>query len=396
MGLDIGFDSIKAVELSRSGGGIELGLSAVAPIRLKQSDIQETPAFDREATLSAIQRLISESNIPTKKVVTAVSGESVIVRILRMPASIIEGTKEEDLEFAIKGEARDFIPFEMEDIIFDYQKLGIVDTEGAKMIEVLIVAVKKETIYSLMDLLKEAGLQPIIIDVGSFALVNALNYGGGINPDEIISIVNIGSDITSIAIMKDGMTRFTRDFNVAGNNITNAISSGMGINWFEAEDLKKKHGMHLGSEESFDTGSEMQIMSNDFFENTDSTNVVDDLSGAIDDITGGAGRNSGDAQAQQISPIIQGVLSDICSEVKRSLLYYESQLEGETVGKIILSGGTAKLLNIVPYFESFLDLKTEIINPLASVSHRLSNDELVDLSPLIGVGIGLALRNVIT
>ena len=333
--------------------------------------------------------------VPTKKVVTAVSGESVIVRILRMPASIIEGTKDADLEFAIKGEARDFIPFEMDDIIFDFQKLGTVDTEGAKMVEVLIVAVKKETIYALMDLLNEAGLQPVIIDVGSFALVNALNYGGGINPEEIIAIVNIGSDITSIAIMKEGMTRFTRDFNVAGNNITNAISSGMGINWFEAENLKKQYGMQMGSEETFDTGADMQIMSNDFFEAED-TSVVADLSGAIDELTGTSGGKTKDAEAQQISSIIQGVLSDICSEVKRSLLYYESQLEGETVSKIIISGGSAKLINIVSYFESFLDLKTEIINPLASISHRLRDSEQADMNPLIGVGIGLALRNVIT
>jgi Tfp pilus assembly PilM family ATPase len=137
-------------------------------------------------------------------------------------------------------------------------------------------------------------------------------------------------------------------------------------------------------------------MSNTYFD-TEDKSVVADLSGAIDEITGVSGGKSDDAtKAQQISPIIQGVLSDMCSEVKRSLLYYESQLEGETVTKIILSGGTAKLINVASYFESFLDLKTEIINPLASISHRLKNSELMDMSPLIGVGIGLALRNVIT
>ena len=57
------------------------------------------------------------------------------------------------------------------------------------------------------------------------------------------------------------------------------------------------------------------------------------------------------------------IIGDICSEVKRSLLYYENQLDGESVSKVLLSGGTANLKGIREYFESVLDVPTEIVKP---------------------------------
>ena len=66
--------------------------------------------------------------------------------------------------------------------------------------QVLLVAAKKDMVLSFSDLIREAGLQPLIVDVDSFAAQNALEANYDFAPDEVVAILNIGSEITNINI----------------------------------------------------------------------------------------------------------------------------------------------------------------------------------------------------
>ncbi len=389
VGLDIGGSSVKVVQMAKAGDGFRLTQFGVQPVGTKFNEEGSSIGTDREAVVEAIRQLIKSRKISTKYVISSVSGESVIVRIIRMP--FIDSSKRADLEFAVRNEARDFIPFEMDDVVFDYQRLGDVTVDGQKSMEVLIVAVKKELIQDHINLLNEAGLEPIIIDVGSFALVNALIAAKSVDKSEAVALVNIGADVTSIAVMRDSMTRFTRDFSTAGRNITNALVSDLGLPWNDAEELKLRYGIILEGEAS-------RSAANAAPEDTSSSlQMVQDLSRAIDEIAGAsnAAVSGQDEQASRISEICKQVVSDIASEVKRSLLYYENQLDGESVSRIILSGGTANMRNIAAYFEHLLDIPTETCRVLEKFPGHESGEGVGSESPMFGVGVGLALRNVI-
>lgn len=441
VGIDIGYDTIKGVEMVEEGGRYRITPYAIVPV-----EAGTDPQDRRGATLSAIRHLVRSNKFTTKRVATAVSGENVIVRILRLP---IFETSDESLEFAVRGEARDFIPFDMEDVIFDFQKLGEVEHEESRVAEVLIVAVRKDVIEERLKLLEEAGLEPAVIDVGSFALCNAISECGGTESGEAVALVNIGAEITSVAILKDGVTRFTRDLSIGGRNITEVIGNELEIDPSEAEQLKRKFGIIIraepsaqdmkishsqqpeGDEDLYGGGSlygdesdlteslygESESSAPDDLESLYETysgetptepkgtpapkegegegDILSEISKTIDELTPQVDEAQLEygPEGQRISEICEHFIGEITGEVKRSLLYYENQLGGEVVSRIILSGGTSKMRNIEKYFEQNLDVKCQRIEPLSKVDADLSREQAEDLMPLIGVGIGLSLRS---
>jgi type IV pilus assembly protein PilM len=397
IGLDIGHDSVKAVHLSGTLENLELVRYGMAPVhRPKGKGEGES---ELAAMLEALNMVMNQLGMQSGSVCTSVSGESVIVRPISMP--YFSADNEEQFQMAVRGEARDFIPFEMDDVVFDYQRLGEkANREGGKALEVLIVAVKKELIESRLRMIEQVGLEPAIIDVDSIALVNAVSAGSEVNPAEAVAVVNLGSRVTNIAIARNQMTRFTRDLAFAGSSITESIASEFEISFVEAEKMKKDYGLSLlnvtpegGQDEAPDDESTA----------TASMGVVQDLYEAIEDLKTdeekkaektGAEEGSA-AQNIRISEICEQVISDVVSEVKRSLLYYENQLDGEPIARVLLSGGTAKLKGIQDYFESMIDIPCEVVQPLKKIKSSMSEQEAEEKGPLLSVGLGLALRNVI-
>jgi len=391
IGLDIGHHSVKAVELARSPNGLELVRYGIAEVK---NGSKGDEGDQTAARLKALGEVFERSGIDPGAVCTSVSGESVIVRPIPMPRLAVKA--EEEFELAVRGEAKDFIPFEMEDVIFDYQRL--VEKAGkegsAQGTEVLIVAVRRDLIDRHLAMVEAAGLEPLIVDVDSIALVNAVIAGSEINPAEAIAIVNIGSKVTNIAIMRNEMTRFTRDLAFGGEDITRSIASQFGVSFSEAEELKRRHG--LSSLGAASGGTEAEAPD-------ESLGVVQDLYQAIEDLKEEpeAETPKEDAaineavQQRQVSELSEQVIGDIVSEVKRSLLYYENQLDGEPITRLLLSGGTAKLKGLGPYFESVLDVPAQLVRPFEKIRSPFSDEEAQEKGPLLGVGLGLALRNVI-
>jgi len=397
IGLDVGRDSVKAVELARTTSGLELVRYGIAEVRSTHESREEDSSD--VAVLAALQRLFSESGIEAGQVCSSVSGESVIVRPIPLPH--FEASSTEEFEMAVRSEAKDFIPFEMQDVVFDFQRLGEKEArEGGRSTEVLIVAVKKELIARHLSLLDAAGLEPVIVDVDSIALVNAVISGGNIDPNEAVALVNVGSSVTNIAIMRNEMTRFTRDLAFAGGNITGSIASEFDIPYAEAEELKRRCGLSYISGLSLESGGAEQEPGE--AETPEGAGVVQDLYKAIEDLQGSptapdseAGPAEGAERERRISELCEQVISDVVSEVKRSLLYYENQLDGESISRVLLSGGTAKLKGIREYFESVLEIPTERVRPFEKIKTPFDREEAEQKGPLLGVGLGLALRNVI-
>src|SRR5947209_5059097 len=139
VGLDVGSSSIKAVELKRKGGQIEVAHLGLEP--LSSDIVVDSMIVDSGTVSSAISKLFADNQIKTKAVATAVSGHSVIVKKISLPSM-----SDQELAETIEKEAAQHIPFDLADVSLDYQILS--DEVGSPQMDVLLVAVKKDKILN--------------------------------------------------------------------------------------------------------------------------------------------------------------------------------------------------------------------------------------------------------
>lgn len=326
IGLDVGSFSIKAVELKRVDSELELVNFSVTSFK------KDIP---KEDLTQLIRKTLTEANFESKRVNTSISGQAVIVRYIQLPKM-----GEQDLRSAIRFEAEKYIPFKIDEVVLDCQ---ILETDiGDNQMRVLLVAARKEFIETHIALLSDAGLEVRLIDVDSLALINAFQANlpsslAGIT----CAVVNIGASQTNINIIKDGSSYFSRDVMSAGNDLTEAVSEKMDIDFSEAEGLKCRP----------------------------------------------------EAKKGKVSEIIQPALDNLVTEIRLSFDYYESQFE-KGVGRLYLSGGSCNLPGLDKFLADSLGVDVEIWNPLTAlrINAQIDQTQLTSVRAQLPIAIGLAIR----
>ncbi len=349
VGIDIGTHSIKVAYL-KGDSLTKLAIAEISP----DTPLSSIPAEERDKLLAnVLKKAIDDSQIGTKKAVVSISGDAVIVRYIILPKMT-----QKELEATIKFEAEPYISFPIDQAILDFQILGDNDEEDTKRMDVLLVAGKKDLIDRQVNILRSVNLRPVLIDVDAFALENVYDYNMGEQEKNTGSVVllNIGATFTNINIIENGVSRFTRDVSIAGNNFSKALQRDLRLDYRKAEDVKKAKGILLTEEEE-----------NAF----------------------------GDKEAIQISDVLKPVFHELFGEIRRSLDYYQAQSSERSLKKIILSGGSSKIRNIEKLIAQETKLQVEKSNPFASVKLNLKSpapEELPEMQPLFPVAMGLALR----
>jgi len=340
IGLDIGSSSIKLVELNEGKSGYKLQNLAISP--LPPEAIVDGALMDSVTIVDTIRDLISTCKVKTKDVVTSVSGHSVIVKKITLPFM----TKAE-LEESIQWEAERYIPFDINDVNIDFQIFGS-SSENPEVMDVILVAAKKDIINDYVSILMEAGLNPVIIDIDAFALENMLGINYDLEREEVVAIANIGASITNINIIKNNTSAFTRDIFKGGNQITEEIQRQLHIDFEEAEKIK--------------VGSKVDIAS---------------------------------------QPVIQSVIKEasesLAIEIGNSLDFFQSTTTYEKIGKLFLSGGGSKIKDFDIVLQQQIGIPVEIINPFKKIEYSEKNfdmEYLREIGPIMAVGVGLASRKV--
>ncbi|MBI2298294.1 MAG: type IV pilus assembly protein PilM [Armatimonadetes bacterium] len=239
LGLDIGSDTIKVVELAKGRGGYQLlnyGIAPTPPDAVAAGDVQ-----DPEMLGEAIRQLLASRRIKTKLVVSSVQGlQSLVVRIIELPRC-----EPKELADTMKFEVERHIPFPASQIIMDY---AVLDRPGLSAetpnMEILFAAVQEESIIRHVEALKQAKLKPRAIDVQPLALGRALvectSAGRGVG--ETVAVVNIGAGGTDLSIIRDGVLHFPRSIPIGGKSITQRLSEGLGVSEQQAERQKRQYG----------------------------------------------------------------------------------------------------------------------------------------------------------
>jgi type IV pilus assembly protein PilM len=228
VGLDIGSGLIKVAVVDHSRKEPELIRAAVVP--LLADAIVEGEVMDPGIVAEAIQAALAAADVKGKQVVTAVGGRDVIIKKIQ-----IERVREQQARELMRWEAEQHVPFDMESVEMDFQILDP-EASGVEM-SVLLVAAKRELIESKMRILTDAGLQPGVVDVDAFALHNAFEVNYPAAMQGVVSLVNIGHEVTNINILEDGVPLLTRDIAVGTRRVREDLQRERGISADEAQQL---------------------------------------------------------------------------------------------------------------------------------------------------------------
>lgn len=237
VGLDIGSDLIKVAEAKLAKDGIHITGMAVSPT--PEGVLDNSVIVDPQALGAAVKRLLKESGIKTKHVVSSISGQSsVVVRVIDVPKMT-----HDELAETMKWEVERHVPFSPTEIVMDF---AAIDKPGAMPdapnMEVLLAVAQQDAVNSHVQMLFAAGLEPIAIDVQPLAVSRALiDVAEGTAP-QTVAVVNIGATTTDVGVFEAGLLTFPGPpLPIAGVNLTRAISEALGVPEEEAEMLKKEY-----------------------------------------------------------------------------------------------------------------------------------------------------------
>ena len=337
--LDIGSSSIKMVETAIDKSAYRVLKLGILP--LPPNTIQNNMVVNPKPVVETIQQLIRENGVKSTQAISAVPGRAVIMKKIQLPMQ-----EESELEANIEFEANNVIPESLENVNLDYQVLNYLD--GGNRMEVLVVAVKKEIVNGYTEAIEAAGLKPALMDVDYFALENMYeaNYpaeeGGG-----SVGLIHVGSRSTSINLLHNGLSTFTSDLPIGGEEYTESLKRELNLSSEAAETLK--------------------------------------LTGVLE------GKKGID-----IAMILKVNSENLAEEIRRTVTLYGSvpSDEGGGLKTIYLSGGGAKVAGLREILEKSMAVPVRLVEPFRgfTVAKEIDRSFLVDASPIFAVGAGLSIR----
>jgi type IV pilus assembly protein PilM len=336
IGVDIGSSSIKVCEIKEGRGG-KRSLVRFGYHPLPTQSIVDGHIMNSGAVIEGLDKLFHKQR--RKDVALRISGHSVIIKKVTMPLMTAEELREQ-----VTWEAEQHIPFDVADVELDYQVLRRRQQEG--QMDVLLVAAKKEEIQDLVNLANEAKLKPRIIDLDAFTVQNCYEagYGAPVKGDTT-ALLHVGASLSTINILADGNTAFTRDIANGGNAVTEEIQRQLNISHEEAEAYKCGSG--------------------------------------------------GGIIPQEVPRIIQEVVQSLAGEIQRSLDFYLATSGERQIARVVLSGGSARLEALREAVERRCRAPVEVIDPLKTAQLDPLSAGLAELdgrAPAAAVAFGLALR----
>lgn len=343
IGLDISTGSVKVAEINITRR--EPVLTNLGIIMLPDGVVREGEVDDAATLSGYLKELWKQSKISKRRVILGVSNQKVIVRPMDLPYM-----PEDELENAVKYQVQEFIPIPIDDAIIDYEVVDEYMTgEEERMQTILLAAAHRDMISSFVDAVLGAGLNPVAVELKSFAMARALvkkEYQfleeEGEAPGSVC-LINIGAGICNICVVKEGTPRFVRMLMRGGDFFTKLLVDHLNISPSDAEEIK--------------------------------------------------GGRSSDANA---NALLQREIQAFVGEIRRSLEYYISQSQERDLNKVILSGSGSRMINLPLELNRGLRLPIEIGHPLQNVQLGklpYTPEQLAELEASIAVSVGLALRD---
>jgi len=338
--LDISSSRVKLLELSGNPGRYQIKAYANEP--LPPQAISDHQIVEPEAVAQVIKRAMERADSKVKHAAVAVTGSNVISKIIDMPATL----SPDEIEQQIGFEADQYIPYPIDEVSLDFQIIGP-STHDPEMNSVLLAACRRDNVDARVAAVEMAGLKTHVVDVEAYALQNACQLLIDQLPpsvdEQTIAIADFGASITSINVLVDRETIYTREQNFGGKQLV--------------EQIQRRY--ELDPEQAY------------------------------------AKLRKGDLDEEFLREVLPPFAESMAQQIDRSLqFFFSASTQHASVDQVILVGGCGLLPGIDDLVRGYLDIPTSVGNPLAgmqaSASARRNNIE--SESSALMVATGLALR----
>ena len=344
VGVDIGTASIKVCQVKETRKGLGLVRLGYAP--LGPQVIVDGQVMDSGAVVEALQKVFHDAKIRQKECALSVSGQSVIIRKITVPMMT-----EAELEEQIQWEAEQHIPFDIKDVHVDYQVLR--RRAEASQMDLLLVAAKRDQIEEYAQLARNAKLKPLVCDIDAFTVQNLFEYSRALPADQTIALINVGASLSSLNIIANGVSAFTREIANGGNGITEEIRKQLNVPHEQAEAYKCG-----GAASADDPGRPGMV-------------------------------------PQQVVQVIEAVSDTIAAEIQRSLDFFMATSGEGEIARIYVTGGSANLAALARAIERRARVSVETWSPIEklTIEAKEVNPQLLQTrAAQLSVALGLSLR----
>jgi len=335
--LDLSDLSVKTFQIEKKGSSDVI--RSYCSLDLPEGYIVDGRIVEKKNVAEMIKKAVKQAGpkkINTNKVICSLPESKAFLRKINIPEM-----NESEAKEAVRWEIEASIPLPCDQVYYDWQFL---DARDGKR-NVLTVAVSKDIVDGLMEVLSMAGLDAYGLEIESIASARSLIPREASSQD-IFLIVDLGALRTSFIISEGNMPYFTSSIPFSSQGITDSISKMFKVGQKEAENIKKTQGIEHSIENS------------------------------------------------SIFNSIKDILENLSVEIEKTIDFYSSVSQKGSVGvdKIIICGGGANLRGLVPYLTARLSKEVMVGDPWVNLNmgNRLpiiSKEESVSYATAIGLAI---------
>ncbi|MEE8386297.1 MAG: type IV pilus assembly protein PilM [Dehalococcoidia bacterium] len=331
-GIDVGQCSLKAVKVQAAGDHAEV---LAADIVEHDSILSNVESDAPENIRKAIETFLSRNDIKDCQVVVSVPGQQTLTRFSKMPP--VETKKIPDM---VQYEASQQIPFDMDEVVWDYQVFAEKDSPD---VEVGIFAIRKELIRNHLSHFMTQGIEPMIVQTSPMASYNAVAFEWPPQEGQATILLDMGALATDL-IVSDGNRIWSRPVPIGGNRFTEALVSAFKISFKKAERLKRSA--------------------------------------------------ASSKYARQVFQAMRPVFADLVSEVQRSIGFYTSIHREAHIHRVLGMGNAFKLPGLQKFLQQNLQIKVEKITGFKKLTWGAGDKpaKYAENVMSFGVAYGLALQ----
>jgi type IV pilus assembly protein PilM len=340
VGIDIGSHAVKAVLFSQGDYGYILEDFAIEP--MPRGAIVDREIQDIEAVGNVIAKVRKKITNSVKHAAVAVSGQTVITKVIYMDVSL----SDDELAGQIEVEADSLIPYPLDEVSLDFEKLAVNESDPSK-INVLLSAARTESVEARVAALEAGGFSTKVVDVESYAISRTFDLCLPQLPDDantkMVAMVDLGANMTLFSATNEGEHVYSRDQLFGGEQYTRSIVSYYNQSFEEAESAKV----------------------------------------------------SGNLPPNYRFEVLAPFHTILVQQIRRAIQMFLTSSGHEKVDYLVISGGTALVEGVQELLTEELGIYTVVANPFSGVeiSSKLDNSEVEKVAPQLMVAAGLALRS---
>ncbi len=323
---------MKAIKLQLSGEQVEM---VAADVVEHEAILSQAESDAPGMVKKAIETFLSRNDISDSQIVVAVPGQQTLTRFTKMPP--VEAKKIPDM---VQYEASQQIPFDMDEVVWDYQ---VFTADDSPDVEVGVFAIRKELIRSHLMHFTEEGIEPIIVQTSPMASYNAAQYEWPAEDGKAAILLDMGALATDLIVF-EGRRIWSRPVPIGGNRFTEALVSAFKISFRKAEKLKR----------------------------TAATSKY----------------------ARQVFQAMRPVFADLVSEIQRSIGFYTSTHREAAITRVIGMGNAFKLPGLQKFLNQNLQIEVKKTSSFKkiNVASGVKSEAYTDNVLSFGVAYGLALQ----